>query len=170
MRILGIDPGLGTVGFGLVEMDPAGDRPVSWDWGVIATHKDGTNSERLAEIFQDMVGVIHHTQPDLVSLERIFYFRNATTMVPVCQARGVIMLAIEQAGLPLFEYTPMQVKQSMTGYGKAKKREVQEMVAQLLGLPDIPRPDDAADALALALTHYQFAGRGVAHGKPISRA
>ena len=156
MRVLGIDPGLGTIGFGLLEVDSSGCQAV--DWGVITTTKGESDSVRLEELYTDMLALMHHTQPDVVSIEKIFYFRNVTTMVPVCQARGVILLAIQQANketqIPVFEYTPMQMKQAITGYGKAKKREVQDMIQTLLELEKAPSPDDAADGLGLAYCHF----------------
>jgi len=156
VKILGIDPGLGIVGFGLLDVSSKGQL-TALDWGILKTHKDRTNSQRLLEIHTDLTALLVDLKPDLVSVERIFFFKNAKTLVPVSQARGVILLSIEHAGLPLFEYTPMQVKQAMTGYGKSTKQEIQAMVAQRLGLPEIPRPDDAADALAMAICHSQFA-------------
>lgn len=154
-RILGIDPGLATVGLGLVVFGERG-RIEERQWGVITTSKGRPDGSRLAELYEDLTGVVKTLQPDCVSLEKLFFFRNATTMVPVSQARGVILLVLEQAGIPVFEYTPMQVKQAMTGYGKATKQEVQEMVAKRLDLEKVPRPDDAADALAMAFCHEQF--------------
>ncbi len=154
-KILGIDPGLATIGFGLVVFGERG-RIEDRQWGVITTSKGRTDGSRLLELYQDLTGVVEALQPDCVSLEKLFFFRNATTMVPVSQARGVILLVLETAGIPVFEYTPMQVKQAITGYGKATKQEVQEMVAQRLALEKVPRPDDAADALAMAFCHEQF--------------
>jgi crossover junction endodeoxyribonuclease RuvC len=155
MRVLGIDPGLATVGFGLVVFGARGSIETC-EWGVITTAKDKPEGLRLQEVFEDTEQMLKVLKPDCVSLERLFYFRNATTIIPVSQARGVITLAITRQQVPLSEYTPMQVKQAMTGYGKAKKPEVMEMVARLLNLEKLPRPDDAADALALALTHQQL--------------
>ena len=103
--------------------------------------------------------MVSHLAPDVVSIEKLFFFRNATTMVPVSQARGVILLVLQKFGVPVYEYTPMQVKQAMTGYGKASKQEIQQMMMQLLELEKLPRPDDAADALAMALCHYQSVER-----------
>lgn len=160
-RVLGIDPGLGILGFGVVDFNQH-RQPIHSEWGTITTHKDTPDPQRLLELHQDVMTLLAHVQPDMVSIERIFFFKNAKTMVPICQARGVTLMAVAHFGLPLFEYTPMQVKQSMTGYGKSTKAEIQEMVAQILGLKAIPKPDDAADGLALALCHWQFAG----HGQP----
>jgi crossover junction endodeoxyribonuclease RuvC len=170
MRILGIDPGLGRVGFGLLEITSTrhkntglASEPNSYgfgpcEWGLIATSKDKLTGARLQEIFHDMTAVLKHTRPDVISIERLFYFRNATTLVPVAQARGVILLVVEQFNLPVYEYTPMQVKQAVTGSGKAKKGEIQEGLVALLGLDRKPTPDDAADGLGLAVCHYHFHG------------
>lgn len=162
MRVLGIDPGLGTIGFGLLpipdntasEIDPA-----NCHWGAITTTKNTPDGPRLVEIERDLTQVIAQLKPDVVALERIFYFRNATTMVPVCQARGVIVLVLSKFNLPVYEYTPMQVKQSITGYGKSQKREIQETLMEILKLDKKPRPDDAADALGVAYCHYLHVGR-----------
>jgi crossover junction endodeoxyribonuclease RuvC len=163
MRVLGIDPGLGRVGFGLLEIDVAEDgqseRFGDCQWGIIATSKDKPDGRRLEEIHEDLTGLIAQLQPDVVSLERLFYFRNATTLVPVAQARGVILMIISRFNLPVYEYTPMQVKQAITGYGKSEKREIQEMLVGLLNLEKKPTPDDAADALALSVCHYNHVGR-----------
>lgn len=155
---MGIDPGLATVGFGLIEVT-APDVMVNPQWGVILTSKEKNDSSRLAEIYRDLTELVDAMRPDCVSLEKIFFFRNVSTLVPVSQARGVIMLVLEQFGIPLFEYTPMQVKQAMTGYGKSTKQEIQQMVGDRLGLEKVPRPDDAADALAMAICHYQTVAR-----------
>lgn len=162
MRVLGIDPGLGRVGFGLLEIDfdeTGAETLHASHWGIIATSKDKPDGARLQEIHRDLTGLIETLRPDMVSIERIFFFRNATTLIPVAQARGVALLVAENFSLPVYEYTPMQVKQAITGYGKAEKREIQDMLVTLLGLPKKPTPDDAADALALAVCHYQHAGR-----------
>lgn len=169
MRVLGIDPGLGRVGFGLLEIvrsdDGLSEGFGPCQWGLISTSKDKPDGQRLQEIHQDLTEMLGVLQPDVVSIERLFYFRNATTMVPVAQARGVILMVVSQFNLPVYEYTPMQVKQSVTGYGKAEKSEVQEMLVQLLNLEAKPTPDDAADALAMAVCHYHHVGRyeGVQH-------
>lgn len=167
MKILGIDPGLGRVGFGLVDIiangEPytgKGQEPFgACQWGMIATSKDKADGARLQEIHDDLTELLTHLQPDIVSIERLFYFRNATTLVPVAQARGVILMVIHRFGLPVYEYTPMQVKQAVTGYGKAEKKEVQELLITVLGLDKKPTPDDAADGLALAVCHYNHVGR-----------
>lgn len=162
MRILGVDPGFGLIGFGLVQVSSAqGSRGViaAEEWGTISTTIGLPDEQRLMEAYTDFTKVLTHFQPDVVAIEKIFYFRNQTTIIPVTQARGVLLLALAQAGISYFEYTPMQVKQAVTGSGKAKKPEVQQMVTQLLGLEKIPRPDDAADALAVAMCH-QLHSRG----------
>ena len=161
MRVLGIDPGLGTIGFGLIQFNDhtADATKQSPEWGAITTTKNTPDGGRLIEIERDLTQVIVQLQPDVVSLERIFYFRNATTMVPVCQARGVIVLVLSKFNLPIYEYTPMQVKQAITGYGKAQKKEIQETLMECLSLSEKPRPDDAADGLALAYCHYLHVGR-----------
>ncbi len=164
MRILGIDPGLGRVGFGLLEIVPTGDAPGMegfgpCQWGVITTSKDKPDGARLQEIHDDLTELMTHLCPDVVAIERMFFFRNATTMVPVSQARGVILMLIHRFGLPVYEYTPMQVKQAITGYGKSEKAEIQNMLVDLLHLEKKPTPDDAADGLALAVCHYNHVGR-----------
>ncbi|MGE0199714.1 MAG: crossover junction endodeoxyribonuclease RuvC [Candidatus Melainabacteria bacterium] len=166
MRVLGIDPGLERVGFGLVAFGP-GRQVTECRWGVITTCKDKPDGERLQEIHRDLTEIIAALKPDRVSIERLFFFRNVSTMVPVCQARGVILLALQPFGLPVFEYTPMQVKQAITGYGKSTKREIQELLLHQLPIDQIPRPDDAADALAMALCHHQHDGR---YERPVSAA
>ncbi len=168
MRILGIDPGLARVGFGLVEIAPrdmvrginSGDSEYgASQWGVISTTKDFDIGTRLQEIYDDLTAIMTQLKPDVVSIERLFYFRNNTTLVPVAQARGIILLVVHQFGLPVFEYTPMQVKQAITGFGKSEKKEIQELLVTLLGLKKVPTPDDAADGLALAICHYNHVGR-----------
>jgi crossover junction endodeoxyribonuclease RuvC len=157
MKILGIDPGLERVGFGLIHRpNGRGNLLVPIHWGMIRTLKEHSIAERLSEIYSDTAALLQQTQPDWVSVESLFYFRNHTTLVPVAQARGVILLAVQQAGVPMTDYTPMQVKQTLTGYGKASKKEVQEAVQQTLGITEPIRPDDAADGLALAITHCRF--------------
>jgi crossover junction endodeoxyribonuclease RuvC len=164
MKILGIDPGLGIVGFGMVEISPSGEFE-NPQWGTICTSKDKPDSARLQEIYTDLTGLLQQVKPDVVSIERLFFFKNAKTMVPVSQARGVILLALESLKIPFFEYTPLEVKQAMTGYGKAEKHEIQEMVTRLLNLHKKPTPDDAADALAMAICHYNHTGRLHSHLK-----
>ncbi len=151
MRILGIDPGTGILGFGIIEIKNR--RPQMVDAGVIRTPVKEDDAIRLETIFDELTDIISANKPDVMSVEKLFFARNVTTAMTVAQARGVVLLCGRQAGLPIFEYTPMQIKQATTGYGKADKKQIQEMVRVLLGLSEIPKPDDCADALAAALTH-----------------
>lgn len=151
MRILGIDPGTGILGFGVI--DTARGKPQLIDAGVIRTPVKQADSLRLHTIFDELSQIIAATNPQIMSVEKLFFARNVTTAMSVAQARGVVLLCGQRAGLDLFEYTPMQIKQSITGYGRADKKQMQEMVRVLLGLQEVPKPDDAADALAAALTH-----------------
>lgn len=155
MRILGIDPGTGILGFGVVEV---GRQPTFVDAGVIRTKRHQPEPERLAIIFEGLNDIINTSQPNMLSVEKLFFARNVTTAMSVAQARGVVLLVAQQHNLPVFEYTPMQIKLSITGYGKADKKQMQEMVRVLLNLRTVPKPDDAADALAAALTHGAVVG------------
>lgn len=155
MRLLGIDPGTATVGYGVVDLDDQ-YHPVLVTCGVITTSSKLPMPERHRIIYDDVRELVASYRPGVVVIEKLFAFRNVTNVISVAEARGVIMLAAHQAGCKIAEYTPMQVKQTITGYGRAQKLEIQEMVRDLLELPAIPRPDDAADALAFALTHAQF--------------
>lgn len=158
MRILGIDPGTHIVGYGLLNYHPE-QSPSPYQaelFGTLQVPPKTPIPETLTSIYADMLELLDQLQPDLVVIEQLFFFRNVTTAISVAQARGVIVLAAQQRGLPQAEYTPMQVKMTLTGYGRASKRDVQEMVKELLGLEKIPRPDDAADALALAITHAHY--------------
>lgn len=151
MKILGIDPGTGIVGFGVIETN--GRRHSMVDAGVVRTPANQALELRLKTIFESMTEIINDTNPAIVSVEKLFFAKNVTTAMSVSHARGVIMLAAVQAGVPIVEYTPLQIKQALTGYGRAEKQQIQEMVRVMLGLKDIPKPDDCADALAAALTH-----------------
>jgi crossover junction endodeoxyribonuclease RuvC len=163
MLILGIDPGTATVGFGYVEVSD-GQPARALSYGVIQTDKTMAMPERLRVVFDDMTELLGDLSPDVMVVEELFFFRNTNTAIPVAQARGVILLAAAQAGVPVVSYTPMQVKKTVTGTGKAEKIEVQEAIRDLLDLESIPRPDDAADALSLALTHWQhLEGIGETH-------
>jgi crossover junction endodeoxyribonuclease RuvC len=155
MRILGIDPGTGILGFGIIEIQ--GRKAQLVDAGVIRTPVHEDDAVRLLTIYDELTDIIASTKPSIMSVEKLFFARNVTTAMTVAQARGVVLLCGQQAGLSLFEYTPMQIKQAVTGYGKADKKQIQEMVRVLLKLKEIPRPDDAADALAAALTHASTA-------------
>ncbi len=153
MRILGIDPGTGILGFGVIDIIKG--NPVMVDAGVIRTPVHEDDSVRLQTIFEELTDIIVETKPDQMAVEKLFFARNVTTAITVAQARGVVLLAGRQAGLELFEYTPLQIKMAITGYGKADKKQVQEMVRLHLNLAEVPQPDDCADALAAALTCAQ---------------
>ena len=155
MRILGIDPGVATIGFGLVEADRTGARLLQY--GVITTPPGIPLSSRLCQISRDMVQLLEQFKPDEIAVEELFFSKNITTGIAVAHGRGVILLEVERSGVPVFEYTPMQVKQAVAGYGGADKRQVMLMTQRLLKMPEIPRPDDAADALAIAICHGRSA-------------
>lgn len=149
--VLGIDPGTATIGYGLVrELNDGSLQSVAY--GVIRTYPKDPMWERLRIIHKDLTKIIATHKPDRAGIEELFFAKNVTTAITVAQGRGVLMLALAQAKLPIAEYKPNEVKQSMTGYGSADKSQMQEMTRALLGLDDIPRPDDAADALAVAIT------------------
>jgi crossover junction endodeoxyribonuclease RuvC len=150
MRILGIDPGTGILGFGIIEVRKGAISLV--DAGVIKTPVHQADSDRLETIFNELSEVITATQPTTMAVEKLFFARNVTTAMSVSQARGVVLLLGKQHKMDLYEYTPMQIKQALTGYGKATKAQIQEMVRTVLQLKSIPKPDDAADALACAIT------------------
>ncbi len=149
---LGIDPGIATTGYGIVRLLDDGGMEVN-TFGVFVTPPDMPVHRRLLMLHADLRDLFSSHQPDTCAVEKLFFQRNVSTAIAVGEARGVVMLAIAEAGLEVAEYTPNEVKQAVAGYGSAQKRQVQEMVRTLLGLPDIPRPDDAADALAIAITH-----------------
>ncbi|HEY1063772.1 MAG TPA: crossover junction endodeoxyribonuclease RuvC [Candidatus Saccharimonadales bacterium] len=151
MKILGIDPGTGILGFGIIEVTRL--QPKLVDGGVIRTPVKEDDAVRLLTIYDELTEIIKQTKPDVMSVEKLFFARNVTTAMTVAQARGVVLLCGMQAGIPIYEYTPMQIKQAVTGYGKADKKQMQEMVRVHLGLTEVPKPDDAADALAAAITH-----------------
>jgi len=155
MRILGIDPGTGILGFGVIDVDKSHD-PVLVDAGVIRTPVHEDDAVRLLTIYDELTDIIAQNKPQIMSVEKLFFARNVTTAMTVSQARGVVLLTAMQAQLEIHEYTPMQIKQSITGYGKADKKQMQEMVRVILKLKSIPKPDDAADALAAAITHSMF--------------
>lgn len=150
MRVLGIDPGYAIVGWGVVEYISNRFAPIGY--GAVITEKDTPFEQRLVEIYESVFDICKRYQPEALSIEKLYYQHNQTTVIGVAEARGVILLAAAQAGLPIYEYTPMQVKQAVTGYGKAVKKQVQEMTRMLLNLPAVPKPDDTADALAMAIT------------------
>lgn len=152
MRILGIDPGIGICGFGLIDVKGRADAK-ALDYGVVTTTIRAPLPSRLKELYDSMSEVFKETKPDVVSIEKLFFTKNITTGIAVAEARGIVLLIAEQNNLPVFEYTPNEIKKTLTGYGSAKKPQMQEMVRLHLGLEKKPRPDDAADALAAAITH-----------------
>jgi crossover junction endodeoxyribonuclease RuvC len=149
-RILGIDPGTGILGFGVIDID-AKNKPQLVDAGVIRTPVKQEDSDRLFTIYKELEGVIKELKPDVMSVEKLFFAQNVTTAMSVSQARGVVLLLGKQHDMELHEYTPLQIKQALTGYGRADKKQMQEMVRVILGLKEVPKPDDCADALAAAL-------------------
>ncbi len=155
MRILGIDPGYGITGFGLV--DAQRNRFSLLRCGAITTPAGMDFSARLEIIYEDMRKLLEMAKPDAVAIEELFFGHNVTTAIGVAQSRGVILLAIRQAGLPVYQYKPMQVKQAVVGYGNATKHQVMDMTRRILNLEQLPKPDDAADAIAIALCHGRSA-------------
>jgi len=151
MRIIGIDPGTGILGFGVIDFIKGKVSLV--DAGVIRTPVKEDAAVRLETIYDELSQIIKETKPDHISVEKLFFAQNVTTAMTVSQARGVVLLCAQQSKLEIYEYTPLQIKQAMTGYGRADKNQIQEMVRVILGLKVIPKPDDAADALAAAITH-----------------
>ena len=152
MRIIGIDPGTGILGFGVIEVNARGN-PKMITAGVITTPAHTPLEDRLLEIFDGLTEIIAETNPEVMSIEKLFFAQNVTTAISVSHARGVAMLTGKQAGLEIAEYTPLQIKQTLTGYGRASKKQMQEMVKLQLRLNNMPKPDDAADGLAAAITH-----------------
>jgi len=154
LKILGIDPGTGIVGFGFIEADSKSLKLI--DAGVIRTPANQATELRLLTIYDEIRELIKEHRPEWLSIEKLFFARNVTTAMTVSQSRGVVILAAAQAKVKVAEYTPLQIKMAITGYGRADKKQMQEMVKILLALNQIPKPDDAADALAAAITHVQF--------------
>lgn len=151
MIILGFDPGIAIVGFGVIEKKGNSIRPIQY--GSIQTKAELETGIRLKQIFDASKELIATYQPESVSIERLFFNKNVTTAMTVGQARGILMLAAVEADIPIFEYTPLQIKQALVGYGRAEKKQIQEMVKMYLSLKEIPKPDDTADALAIAICH-----------------
>jgi len=151
-RIIGIDPGTGILGFGVIDISSKGVLTLV-DAGVIRTPANQADSDRLFTIYKELNEIIADTQPNIMSVEKLFFSQNVTTAMSVSQARGVVLLLGKQAKMELFEYTPLQIKQAITGYGRATKAQIQEMVRVILRLKQIPEPDDCADALAAAICH-----------------
>ena len=155
MRILGIDPGIATIGFGVIDSDKNHHKLIQC--GVISTPAHTSLSSRLAQIYEDMCQLLDLFKPDAVSIEELFFNTNITTGIAVAHGRGVILLACQNSGVQIYEYTPLQVKQAVVDYGRAEKAQVMDMVKRICGLSAPPRPDDAADAVALALCHARSA-------------
>lgn len=150
-RILGIDPGYAIVGFGILDYNGINFKPI--EYGAVLTEAGTPFPERLRAIYEDMEFIFDKFKPDCMAIERLYFTSNQKTAIDVAQARGVTVLSASKRGVPVSEYTPLQVKQAVVGYGKAEKKQVMEMTQKLLGLAQIPKPDDAADALAIAICH-----------------
>lgn len=155
MRILGVDPGTGICGFGVIEVPKKGKIRLL-DSGVIATPPHTPLKDRLLDIFNSLHDIISEDSPDCISIEKLFFMQNITTGISVAEARGVVLLVAAQENLPIFEYSPNEIKKAMTGYGHADKKQMQEMVRVFLGMDNVIKPDDAADAVAAAIVHSMF--------------
>lgn len=151
MKILGIDPGMAIVGYSLLEKE--GEILTLLNSGSIQTPKEKKESARLLEIYNDMTALVQKFKPDVAAVEKLFFFKNQTTVMPVAHARGVILTVLEQFNVPIYEYTPMEVKQVLTGYGRADKKEVEQMVKISLGVDTLPKLDDTVDSIAIAICH-----------------
>ena len=156
MIILGIDPGYAIVGYGVISYRNNHFSVI--DYGAITTDAKTPFNKRLEIIYDELTAIIDKYSPEAMAIEKVFYNSNAKTVIDVSQARGVIMLAAQKKGLPAYEYTPLQVKQSVVGYGRAEKKQIQEMIRRILALEKIPKPDDTADALAMAVCHAHASG------------
>ncbi len=155
MKILGIDPGMAIVGYSILGYD--GKNVELQNSGSIQTKKGERESARLLEIFNDMTSVVEMYKPDVCAIEKLFFFRNYTTVMPVSHARGVILTVLEQHNIPIYEYTPIEVKQILTGYGRADKKEVERMVKMSLGVEDLPKLDDTVDSIAIGISYTRSA-------------
>ena len=154
MKILGIDPGMAIVGYGLIEISGSRNENIKLlNSGSIQTNKDLSDSKRLLEIYNDLSQLIEELKPDCASVEKLFFFKNQKTIIPVAEARGVIMAVLEKFSVPSYDYTPMEVKQVLTGYGRAEKKEVEQMVKISLEVDTLPKLDDTVDAIAIAICH-----------------
>lgn len=160
MRVLGIDPGYAIVGFGVIDSAGIKYKPVAG--GVITTPAKIPIEDRLSMIYDKLSAIIKKYKPEAAAVEELFFNTNHTTAIPVAEARGIILLCLKQHGVPIYEYTPLQVKQAVVGYGRAEKQQVIAMTTSLLSLPEPPKPDDAADALAIAICHANIGGSGIA--------
>ena len=156
MLILGIDPGYAIIGWGIIRFERGKYIPV--DFGAITTNAGVPFNRRLEQIYEQLNELLDNHHPDVVAVEKLYFQTNAKTAIDVAQARGVTMLALQQHGVPVFEYTPLQVKSAVTGFGQAQKPQVMEMTKRLLRLKAVPKPDDTADALAIAICHAQYGG------------
>ena len=156
MLILGIDPGYAIIGWGVIRYERGRFLPV--DFGAVTTPAGMPFARRLEIIYDDLSAILAQHKPDAVAVEKLYFQNNQKTAIDVAQARGVIMLALHKAGVPVYEYTPLQVKSAVTGFGRAEKPQVMEMTRRLLGLKEVPKPDDTADALAIAICHGQMGG------------
>ncbi len=154
MLVIGIDPGLATVGFGVIRTEKNVIIPVSY--GCIKTSAGKQTPERLLDIYTETIALFEKYSPEAIAVEKLFFNKNVTNAMSVSEARGVIFLAAQQRDIPIFEYTPLQVKQAITGSGRADKKQMQEMIRRLLDLKEIPKPDDAADGLSIALCHINI--------------
>lgn len=155
LTVLGIDPGYAIVGYGVINSDNFRFRPI--EYGAITTPAKTLFTDRLEKIFRGVSIIIDKYNPDALSIEKLYFNTNTTTAIDVAQARGAIVLAARLKGVPVYEYTPLQVKQAVTGYGRAEKKQVQDMVKHILNLQSVPKPDDTADALAIAICHAHYA-------------
>jgi crossover junction endodeoxyribonuclease RuvC len=164
MRILGLDPGTAIVGYGIVE-ERAGEVALVTYGALKTAPNDGDTARRLQLIYQGINELLAEFEPDAAAVEQLFFGRNITTAINVGQARGVLLLALANAGIPVAEYSPPKIKEAVSGYGNASKEQVQFMVQNLLGLDEVPKPDDAADGLAVALTHYQHSRHELLYGE-----
>ncbi|MBQ9067335.1 MAG: crossover junction endodeoxyribonuclease RuvC [Clostridia bacterium] len=165
MRILGIDPGYAIIGWGVLDYEK--NRFSVVDYGAITTQAGVPFEQRIEQIYTEAMRMMERTRPEVLSMEKLYFQNNKTTAIDVAQARGVLLLAAQQNGLQINEYTPLQVKQGVTGYGKAEKKQVMEMTRLILNLPEVPKPDDTADALALAISHAHVGGSAL--GEPERR-
>jgi len=154
MIVIGIDPGLATVGFGVIRTENRNITPISY--GCIKTSPDKQTPQRLLDIFNEITSLFEKYKPEVIAVETLFFSKNVTNGLSISEARGVIFLAAAQHSIPIFEYTPNQVKQAITGSGKADKKQMQEMIKRLLDLDEIPKSDDAADGLSIALCHINW--------------
>ena len=159
MRILGIDPGYAIMGYGV--LDYKGNKFTPIKYGSITTEAHTPNEERLKILYEELTAIIKEYQPDECAIEELFYNTNATTAIMVGEARGMALLACAQAGIRIAEYTPLEIKSALTGYGKADKKQVQTMVKMILGLQEVPKPDDTADAIAAAICHAHHFGNKI---------